>query len=275
MSPANLKVLQSEQSSGNLPGLSELVAQKDHLQHIVRKFLIFNLTSHSTFAQSPLSMVTNDRSNRPRRHLSRNSSWKDTIRGLTMSREKAFGSPPGSASTAVHHDTFTRRKANIIDDECASAEVESGGEDSDQQREEDRPIRARIRYSYHAPTPPVFGLSGSAFEKGSQELLATGGEADREATGTRQHAKEKGKVPIGTRLTMTSRTGFFQDRVVSPSMVRSLCQWGMLYSLTPDVRCEQWRFYTLAPIATRILPLTTIYRRYLLQIVCLLNFRLC
>lgn len=36
MSPANLKVLQSEQSSGNLPGLSELAAQKDHLQHIVR-----------------------------------------------------------------------------------------------------------------------------------------------------------------------------------------------------------------------------------------------
>lgn len=28
------------------------------------------------------------------------------------------------------------------------------------------------------------------------------------------------KVPIGTRLTMTSRAGFFQDRIVSPSMVR-------------------------------------------------------
>jgi hypothetical protein len=31
---------------------------------------------------------------------------------------------------------------------------------------------------------------------------------------------KKKKVPIGTRLTMTSRAGFFQDRIVSPSMVR-------------------------------------------------------
>jgi hypothetical protein len=42
MSPANLKVLQSEQSSGNLPGLNELAAQKDHLQHIVKAYLSIN-----------------------------------------------------------------------------------------------------------------------------------------------------------------------------------------------------------------------------------------
>jgi hypothetical protein len=35
MSPAHLRVLRSEQSSGNLPGLKELAAQKDHFQHIV------------------------------------------------------------------------------------------------------------------------------------------------------------------------------------------------------------------------------------------------
>ncbi|KAG6892293.1 hypothetical protein C0992_001056, partial [Termitomyces sp. T32_za158] len=34
MSPSNLRVLQSEQSSGNLPGINDLAAQKDHLQHI-------------------------------------------------------------------------------------------------------------------------------------------------------------------------------------------------------------------------------------------------
>ena len=32
--------------------------------------------------------------------------------------------------------------------------------------------------------------------------------------------KVKTKVPIGTGLTMTSRTGYFQDRIISPSMVR-------------------------------------------------------
>jgi hypothetical protein len=35
MSPDNLRVLRSEQSSGNLPGLRELAAQKDHLKHVV------------------------------------------------------------------------------------------------------------------------------------------------------------------------------------------------------------------------------------------------
>lgn len=35
MSDENLRVLRSEQSTGNLPGLAELAMQKDHLQHIV------------------------------------------------------------------------------------------------------------------------------------------------------------------------------------------------------------------------------------------------
>ena len=35
MSANNLRVLRSEQSSGNLPGLKELAEQKDHLKHVV------------------------------------------------------------------------------------------------------------------------------------------------------------------------------------------------------------------------------------------------
>lgn len=35
MSAENLRVLRSEQSSGNLPGLKELAEQKDHLKHVV------------------------------------------------------------------------------------------------------------------------------------------------------------------------------------------------------------------------------------------------
>lgn len=35
MSTNNLRVLQSEQSSGNIPGLKELAEQKDHLKHVV------------------------------------------------------------------------------------------------------------------------------------------------------------------------------------------------------------------------------------------------
>ena len=38
MTADNLRVLRSEQSSGNLPGLKELAEQKDHLKHIVGCF---------------------------------------------------------------------------------------------------------------------------------------------------------------------------------------------------------------------------------------------
>jgi hypothetical protein len=50
---------------------------------------------------------------------------------------------------------------------------------------------------------------------------------------------------IGTRLTMASRTGFFQDRIISPSMVRMMS--GKL-GLGTDVshRCARWPFYISA-----------------------------
>jgi hypothetical protein len=31
--------------------------------------------------------------------------------------------------------------------------------------------------------------------------------------------RKRRKAPIGTRMTMTSRVGYFQDRIISPSMV--------------------------------------------------------
>ena len=34
-----------------------------------------------------------------------------------------------------------------------------------------------------------------------------------------QTAAIEAQAPIGTRLTMTSRTGYFQDRIIPPSMV--------------------------------------------------------
>lgn len=36
------------------------------------------------------------------------------------------------------------------------------------------------------------------------------------------------KAPIGTRLTMTSRTGYFQDRIISPSMVSPSTRFSLL-----------------------------------------------
>ena len=47
MTPANLRVLRSEQSSGFLPGLRELAEQKDHLKHVVSSHFRFSNTDRS------------------------------------------------------------------------------------------------------------------------------------------------------------------------------------------------------------------------------------
>ena len=54
--------------------------------------------------------------------------------------------------------------------------------------------------------------------------------------------RKRRKAPIGTRMTMTSRVGYFQDRIISPSMVSALSS----VDQDPDVRCEPWLFYILA-----------------------------
>ncbi|RDB25294.1 Hormone-sensitive lipase [Hypsizygus marmoreus] len=215
MSPANLRVLQSEQSSGNLPGLNELAAQKDHLQHI-----------------SPLSMVKDNRFGAHRgKRLKRKGSWKDTIRGFASSGEKEKESSSGRYSTSAvktprRHSTFLRqREQDVTDGEGELADAESDeddDEDLDDRREEDRPIRARVRYEYpDFPIPSAVNLSSSGLERQQEELSAALEEADSRASKA-VGANVLGKEPIGTRLTMTSRTGYFQDRIVSPSMMRAM-----------------------------------------------------
>lgn len=222
MSPANLKVLQSEQSSGNLSGLNELVAQKDHLQHI-----------------SPLSMVVNNKSDRPSRNLKRKMSWKDTIRGLSIYKEKSLSGPPRKYPSFSNIRTQDRDNlpfqgaptSDLTDEEC----TEDG--DSDQATEEDRPIRDRVRYSYRrTPSPPILSLKGST-SRGTPDAPICEGSS-------KSQYEQKRKEPIGTRLTMTSRTGFFQDRIVSPSMMRAMAILYIGPHRNPDFATD----YHISPI---------------------------
>lgn len=66
-----------------------------------------------------------------------------------------------------------------------------------------------------------------------------------EGQGTPRPAGPK-KVPIGTRLTMTSRAGFFQDRIVSPSMMRAMA---ILY-IGPKRNPDFQKDYYISPILT-------------------------
>jgi hypothetical protein len=264
MSPANLRVLRSEQSSGNLPGIKELAIQKDHLGHV-----------------SPLSMVGDKR---PSRHgknkLKRQSSWRDTIRGLTNSGEEdkevlrlksrhtameQTTSMPGSSSRILIGRRERARTLPYVEDGGALADAESDDQEPSESdfkhlREEDRPIQARVRHVYpqtstqsNSPLPTTL----STLEKQQEQLSAAIEEANSMAS-ISPGKKEKGKgEPIGTRLTMTSRSGYFQDRVISPSMVRldlvlvGLCIKSICY------RCVRWLSCTLDRIEIQISPLTT------------------
>jgi hypothetical protein len=229
MSPANLRVLQSEQSSGNLPGIKELAMQKDHLGHI-----------------SPLSMVGDKRSGlHGKIKLKRRASWRDAIRGLTRSggedkevtrvrtRPAAMGlttSQPGSSSSRPHVDRRERAKTlSYPEDRGTLADAESEDQEDNEAdfrhlREEDRPIQARVRHVYSRALPQSGALlpnSASSLEEEQEQLSAAVADADSRASmSPARKEKGKGREPIGTRLAMTSRTGYFQDRIISPSMVR-------------------------------------------------------
>lgn len=164
MSPQNLRVLQSEQSSGHLSGLAE---QKDHYGHI-----------------SPLSMVGD------RKVIRRRRSWRDALRTLTSPTSER-PQLKSRHSTPVIKQSDDRPSIQAVIDEAGSM---ADAEDETDLREEERPISARVRFH------PVIS-------EAQAEIPAE--DATTKASTT----------PLGTRLTMTSRTGYFQDRIISPSMV--------------------------------------------------------
>lgn len=195
-------------------------------------------------------MVGDKRPGVPRsKRLKRRTSWKDTLRGLTSTSGNEQDDDPDDSTksrrpkrkstsglkTPTTRNTFIRARstANIITDEPGGmSDADSDDEDDqdfNQWKEEDRPIRARVRYVYpHANGGPVpIPLNASTLEKQQQELSAAVIQADTKATlavggkTVEEGSIKKAREPIGTRLTMTSRTGYFQDRIISPSMVRT------------------------------------------------------
>lgn len=78
------------------------------------------------------------------------------------------------------------------------------GEDA--RREEEKSLRERVK------TP----FEEKSLEMLQKELMVAAAEAEEE--------EEQNRAPIGTRLTMTSRTGYFLDRIISPTMVREIAR---------------------------------------------------
>ena len=155
------------------------------------------------------------------KRIKRRSSWKDTIRGLASGGDTDLEA--GSSQHKGSAKTLLLRSTPTIADEGVLADIESD-DDFNQRKEEDRPIQARIIYKYLAANGDV-PRSHSALVKQQHELSIAVEEANTKATKAVSRRKspkpgnEDATEAIGTRLTMTSRTGYFQDRIISPSMV--------------------------------------------------------
>jgi len=201
MSPTNLKVLQTEQSETHIPGL---LHGKDHLAH-----------------KAPLSVV--DDTGRKRRSSSktRKKSWADSITGkfgISMSRgdvSAGRGSKSTPTSPVVRTSRLPRAHSKrgsgwfashgeLSDDSADASESDLSDTDDDRNRgEADKSLAERVK------TPGV--LADERFAGGILEHVD---EDDNEEAPRRRKA-----TTIGTRLTMTSRVGYFQDRIITPSMV--------------------------------------------------------
>lgn len=158
-------------------------------------------------------MVKDNRTSKGR--IKRRSSWKDALKAFAGVTEET--AKQRSRRGSLSKDTASRLGDP---DEGRLTDTESGSEDLD---EEDRPIEARVRYRCGEVANEMVRTT-SVLEKKQYELSMAVAEADSKAM--KAVVRKSSAEPIGTRLTMTSRTGYFQDRIISPSMVRGMRRSG-------------------------------------------------
>ncbi|GFZ46234.1 hypothetical protein JCM24511_04481 [Saitozyma sp. JCM 24511] len=230
MSPTNLRVLRTEQSETHIPGLA---AGKDHMRH-----------------KSPLAVVDDVESRSKRR--GRKQSWGQTIsstltrmttspEGLKDAASKSSPtSPLASGWTRSLRRSMSTRVAGWLaptepdgeSPETTSEGGEAGSEASesdeeqgqagpsraaDKRKESDKALEERIKTPKEEGTFNLVAMTAVASPVAVMEEFPL--EDEPEAA---TQAKRKKKAPIGTRLTMTSRVGYFQDRTISPSMMRAM-----------------------------------------------------
>jgi hypothetical protein len=178
-------------------------------------------------------MVKDDRFSIPRRKpIKRGSSWKDAFRDFTNGSGRESGqfrdsqvrqtiSAPQSPNNRTNWSQEIHDDVDIVD---VSGDTEAGDEEGDYDfgdRKQDWPIGARVRYACPPVSSPVSRRDSLLSHEQQVSDVFEGVHKETAETAERGGLIE-GKEPIGTRLTMTSRTGYFQDRIVSPSMVRPL-----------------------------------------------------
>lgn len=195
----------------------ELRGAKDHLSHV-----------------NPLAMVNEERkSSSPVR---KRKSWRDAFgMGMTSIKGPSTNSPITKRSKS--RQSCSQPHARTTQTSTDNSDSSSGEDDDEEDQEEHRPIEARIRWQnsmVSSPDTPPFVhtsslntlcprgsgvreiLSTKAQRRLAAEVLRANVEVDKQRKRT---AYDRRNAPIGMRLTMTSRSGYFQDRIISPTMV--------------------------------------------------------
>ncbi|KAI9511164.1 Alpha/Beta hydrolase protein [Russula earlei] len=225
----------SDDDGGREGWAKELRGAKDHLSHA-----------------NPLAMVNEDRkSSSP----VRKKSWRDAfamgMTSLTGPSTNALitrQSKSRRSYSQLHPQTTHLSQGNL---EFTDSSSEEG--DDDDEHEDDRPIDARIRWQL----PPDYNPDHLSFDRTSTfETLSPGGSGVQEILNTdvqarlaaerKRAASDRKNAPIGMRLTMTSRSGYFQDRIISPTMMRAMAILYIGPHLNPDFASD----YHISPILT-------------------------
>ncbi|EPS97754.1 hypothetical protein FOMPIDRAFT_37998, partial [Fomitopsis schrenkii] len=179
--------------------------------------LDFNFTSWMTPDNlrilHPLSMVGERKGVRRRR------SWRDALRKIASPTDERAGFTLRHAKESQGRGDADEPNGDAEAGEMA--DVEEGAT-----KEEDKPLQARVRFH-----PEV---DERVLERHQRE-------ADAMIPGQSEPADQ---APLGTRLTMTSRTGYFSDRIISPSMMRAMAILYIGPHRNPDFATD----YHLSPI---------------------------
>lgn len=224
MTPANLRILRSEEPPGDLP--AENLPEE------------YNGLKENT---NPLSVVGDNRPGVPcPQRLKRRSSWKDTYmpgfaggNDETGPRSKERAHSPVSTRVSIARKSFLQPRS-VADGNWSSSEEE---EDDFLCRVDKRLTPNNVKHQ--SPIIPQTAPIATALHTERQEELSA-------AVSAADHVSRGSKRPTGTRLTMASRTSYFTDRIISPTMMRAMAILYIGPTHNPDFATD----YRISPTLT-------------------------
>jgi hypothetical protein len=196
----------------------ELRGAKDHLSHA-----------------NPLAMVNEERKfSSPVR---RRKSWRDAF-GMSMTSITGPSTNSPNTKRSKSRRSYSQPHAQTTQINAGNREfTDSSSDDDEEDHEEHRAIESRIRWQnslFSGPGTPSLvrasslntlrprgsGVRENLNTEAQRRLAAEVLRANVEVAKMRKcAASDRKDAPIGMRLTMTSRSGYFQDRIISPTMV--------------------------------------------------------